>query len=889
MKKFLSLVLALVMTMSLVTIGAGAKFTDDSTIKYAEAVDVISSAKIIDGYTDGSFNPTGKLTRGAAAKIICNMILGPTTAGSLGVDAKPFSDVATDNVFAGYIAYCSSQGIISGYADGTFRPAAPLTGYAFLKMLLGALGYDASVESFTGNNWTVQVAKLAANLGLTKGNAAFVGSNPITREEACLYALNTLKGTMVDYANKGNSITINGVVISQGASKAEAVASTVEKSKETIKKDGLVQFAERYFSDLKLTASTEDVYGRPASKWMNGTKTIGTYADTATLSYSKEVDAKTIYNDLSLTEASKASKTDADKSVETNVTLSKNDTVTKFGGNGIQTEVFMNDNDEISIVLVHTYADTVKSTTAAKNGDKAYVTLNGGLKYETEEFAKDDIVLYSKVGTEVKSMALAEVVKGVKVTQTSGSSFVADGTTYKYNADIASSSKDNVKLNSILDLYLDAYGYVIDTKVNKDSTASAYVLDAGKDSGRFSTELYAKLLLADGTTVEALVKNVGSADATEENVTALKGTIVEFSTNKDAEYTLTSYGDKAKKATSAAIEVKKGESKMTLGSDTYYANSKTIFLVQTGTTSKPVYTAYVGYAAVPSLKAASGATYAVYCESGSVASVVFVKGAVATSSNKDIVFVLGSKAATTVNDSDLGKYYEYPAVINGEVGTIKLNTTLSADTLYSAIVANTDNIVSETDSTDYSTTNTDDSYAIAKSKVGADPEKGTIKLGDTYYAVSDSVQVWKVSTKSSVSDKVEASVLGDIEKDMYATAVVKNGEIVSIFYYVSADGSVVTPGTDATIASVVLGTDKNVTLTLKAAVSPAKDTKYDVVVYKMLESTGAYVIAGNYTDALTVSSGATTGTYTATMAASGIYYVTVNGVASNTITVANIA
>jgi len=47
MKKFLSLVLALVMTMSLVTVSAGAKdFTDSSKIQYAEAVDVMSAAKV---------------------------------------------------------------------------------------------------------------------------------------------------------------------------------------------------------------------------------------------------------------------------------------------------------------------------------------------------------------------------------------------------------------------------------------------------------------------------------------------------------------------------------------------------------------------------------------------------------------------------------------------------------------------------------------------------------------------------------------------------------------------------------------------------------------------------------------------------------------------------
>ena len=84
MKKFLSLVLALVMTMSLVTVSAGAKdFTDSTKIQYAEAVDVMSAVKVIDGYAEGDFRPSTTLTRGAAAKIICNLILGPTTASAL--------------------------------------------------------------------------------------------------------------------------------------------------------------------------------------------------------------------------------------------------------------------------------------------------------------------------------------------------------------------------------------------------------------------------------------------------------------------------------------------------------------------------------------------------------------------------------------------------------------------------------------------------------------------------------------------------------------------------------------------------------------------------------------------------------------------------------------
>ena len=254
MKKFLSLVLALVMTMSLVTVSAGAKdFTDNSKITYDEAVAVMSAAKVIDGYAEGDFRPTNTLTRGAAAKIICNLILGPTTASALVADAAPYKDVPTNSTFAGYIAYCQKEGIISGYADGTFKPAATLTGYAFMKMLLGALGYDSAIEGYTGANWSIAVAKQAINAGLNKSlKGSFNGVKAVTREEACLYAFNTLKATMVEYDNR--------IVVGEGSSAVaiSGVRKDLTWNKGTlndgkIKKDGYVQFGEQYFEKLTPT------------------------------------------------------------------------------------------------------------------------------------------------------------------------------------------------------------------------------------------------------------------------------------------------------------------------------------------------------------------------------------------------------------------------------------------------------------------------------------------------------------------------------------------------------------------------------------------------------------------------------------------------------------
>ena len=194
MKKFLSLVLALVMTMSLVTISAGATdFTDDDSITYQEAIDVISAIGVVSGYSDGSFHPTDNLTRGAAAKIITNLILGPNTASTLVCTTAPYPDVPVGHTFAAAITYCSQNKIINGYPDGSFRPDGTLTGYAFLKMLLGALGYDGTIEGFTGANWSINVAKLADGIGLTNKVAdTFAGSSAVDRQTACLFAFNTI-------------------------------------------------------------------------------------------------------------------------------------------------------------------------------------------------------------------------------------------------------------------------------------------------------------------------------------------------------------------------------------------------------------------------------------------------------------------------------------------------------------------------------------------------------------------------------------------------------------------------------------------------------------------------------------------------------------------------
>ena len=544
MKKFLSLVLALVMTMSLVTVSAGAKdFTDSSKINYAEAVDVLSEAKVIDGYADGAFNPSNTLTRGAAAKIICNLILGPTTASALVADAAPYKDVPVNHTFAGYIAYCQKTGIISGYADGTFKPANTLTGYAFMKMLLGALGYDAANEGYVGPNWSIAVAKQAINAGLNKGlTGTFNGVKAVTREEACLYAFNTLKATMVEYEND-SSITVNGVTFTN-KSTAKEMANTAKV--ETIKDDNKMQFAEKYFDKLVKKDTTDD-FGRPSAEWTYDKTKVGTFVDYTTMV--QEFTTKVTYKDLydaigssNLKNNDFVSYFDGVKGTGKDINVSswtKTDKNT-FGkasdsetGNGVLTQVFVDtDNDLVTVAVINTYLAKATSDYSTKNdkvsldvygiktnSDGQYVK-NAGTKGTSknlpvygediaaaEDLKKDDIVLVTVAAKEIKSISEIESVNKTTITNFKKTDYLtAGGTKYEYantatyKTDVLDAYDDNNMKDTTYNVYLDSYGYAIGVEIVDE--VKNYVFITGYESYKnvlSNAKADANALFLDGT------------------------------------------------------------------------------------------------------------------------------------------------------------------------------------------------------------------------------------------------------------------------------------------------------------------------------------------------------------------------------------------------------
>ena len=198
LKKSLALVLALVMVLGLGVVGASADnklddYTDAKDIgeAYVEAVGVMTGLEIVDGMTETTIDPTATYTREQAAKIIAYMVLGKTAADSLTCTVAPFDDVAADRWSAGYISFCVEQGIIDGMTDTTFEPTGTLTGFQWAKMLLSAVGFNANGE-FTGDSWSLNTSRVAHSVGLFAGDAAGADHIALQRQQAMLYAFNTL-------------------------------------------------------------------------------------------------------------------------------------------------------------------------------------------------------------------------------------------------------------------------------------------------------------------------------------------------------------------------------------------------------------------------------------------------------------------------------------------------------------------------------------------------------------------------------------------------------------------------------------------------------------------------------------------------------------------------
>ena len=730
MKKLLALVLALVMSMSLVTI-SNAAFKDADKIDYKEAVDVMNAVGVFIGDEKGNFNAKENLTREQAAKIIAYLELGSKAADAL-VGGATFTDVASSRWSAGFVGYCAQAGIVSGVGDSKFDPAGQLTALQFGKMLLVELGYDAKADGMVGADWAINTSKLMAKAKLMDGIDGSV-NQVLTREKAAQMCLNALEAPTVEYTTKGSSISVNGAEINLGASEPSYVTNTIAKeqtiSSEKLTNNGgyTIELGEKLYKNLKKISTTDD-FGRPATKWTWKSESVGTYADAADLSYTKAVKASDIYKDLNLSdtvaaknvtvwvngEQVSAASLDIKKGSETKIGAKLYDAKNGTNGNGVLTEVFYDDvADTMVITQIVTYigevAKTVKATDkrdayvviTAKTGDNNAYTMpkdSKGIKaspleFETDEtFADDTYVLYtySFKAEAVKSLAAAEKVEGY-VTKTINSASDLDknngmtisGTEYKMSLATAGEALGNVSVKNDYTVYLDQYGYIIYVEQVQELGSYALVL-ATANKGSFIGNK-AQLLLTDGT--------VKFVDTDENYASGTKkipnNTIVTFRENSDKTYTLravkttqTNSNDKEFSMTNDLAGITVETNKMV------YANSASQFVVSDKKDYTSNYaniddwTAYTGIKNAPTVKSAYGtpASYAdvdvyYYCKSGSMVTVMFIipsQNATVIDGSKTSLYLSQKSRSDLIHDTD-GDYFTYNAVVDGKIETVKVD------------------------------------------------------------------------------------------------------------------------------------------------------------------------------------------------------------------------
>ena len=303
LKKVLALVLAVVMIMGVVTVASAKTYKDadaEAFKNYADAIDALSSLKILDGFEDETFKADGTLTRAQAAKIVA-IVHNAATNGRIQSDIadlysnaqNPFVDCNTSWALP-YINYCRITGLADGMTATTYAPKRELTGVQWLKLMLTTLNFDTAKEGYTGTGWDINVLNRANEIGLTAGlEDGWKAIAPIKRGEAAQVLYNALTAYLVEYGQKVKNNYVSDTTLGKYYNYSFISNEQVAKSGYTL--GGKM--------GISITRATDD-FRRPGYNWSYGSW-AAFYMDKPVNTYTTAVTACDILkNDMKVSETS---------------------------------------------------------------------------------------------------------------------------------------------------------------------------------------------------------------------------------------------------------------------------------------------------------------------------------------------------------------------------------------------------------------------------------------------------------------------------------------------------------------------------------------------------------------------------------------------------------
>ena len=926
LKRALSLGLTATMISGLMVMGSSAASYADVTSKQnEEAIEVLKTVGIMVGDENGKFNPDAKVTRNEMAVVMCNL-LDYTVASYKGT--SPFTDVP--EWAEPYVAACYTNGITSGYDAKTYGGSDTVTTGQAALMLLKALGYFQYSADF-GSDWLVETTKNGSTAGLFDG-VATGAKEALTRNDVAQMVLNALEADLVKAEKNGSDVQVGDIVISGGKATYDSRTGTDSKYAkiDSTKVDGkyTIQLGEDlYDGDLVKADGADDDFDRPSVKWTYENKEIGTYADDADAVYTATVEKQDlydlvgsdVYNDLKNGDADFTVVKDgvaqdvklSDYIVKNNDDDAGKDVIKK----GATTEVFIDDDsNDVVITVINSYVAQVdgdydkndeelelKELDESPVNAKDYTLSSDDFDY-LDSYSDEDYVLVTKANGEIKTIALAETVEGKVTAYTEKKNVTVDGTKYEYSKNYTKAVDEEMKydLNEAYTVVLDANGYVIYT----DGTAghNDYVYVAKMDyAGGAKKSLEGDAYFIDGTNKVITIDNDEDFDArtygnwySYNEKSNGKYELEAIPTDKDTDTFYgsvkhdTETGEKAK-----GIVTENGKSTVyvndtnTSGSgkvDKVKANNDTIFVVN----DDDDVTAYTGIKNVPDITAKNsknGAVTVAVVMDNDYADVVYIYSADMSISGDsgDRVYLLEESPNASV-DKDDNKYYEYDAIVNGEITTVKATDKDLKIGLYQNVSYDENGYMDDQDKV--SGTDEDDFKAYEKI-TEISYKAGVLSLGSNDVVLADSYKIFvnddgdgKTTTPSSLAKNF--GVDGTYSENVFVFED-DNDEAVEVYVYKIKDADKNDADkVDAKIKSVTAFKDGgfNIVMTDKAT----DDVKFTVELKERVS--GDYKSIGTKT--VTLKAGDTSVSdegegHKFVLETGKVYKMVVNGVESNDI------